>query len=58
MKSKVKKEILIAYEINGLKCGRDKNGIFHCYCGKCKPLTQVSHNGNYSSNNSSNSGND
>lgn len=25
-----------SYEINGRNCGRDKNGVFHCVCGKCK----------------------
>lgn len=25
-----------SYEINGQDCGRDKNGVFHCVCGKCK----------------------
>lgn len=24
-----------AYRINSPKCGRDKNGVFHCACGKC-----------------------
>ena len=26
------------YEINSPDCGRDKNGVFHCVCGKCKPI--------------------
>lgn len=25
-----------SYKINGQNCGRDKNGVFHCVCGKCK----------------------
>ena len=25
-----------SYEINGQDCGRDKNVVFHCVCGKCK----------------------
>lgn len=25
-----------SYKINGQDCGRDKNGVFHCVCGKCK----------------------
>ena len=28
----------MVYEINGPDCGRDKNGVFHCVCGKCKPI--------------------
>lgn len=28
----------MAYEINGPDCGRDKNGVFHCVCGKCRPI--------------------
>lgn len=27
------------YAIVGKKCGRDKNGIFRCVCGKCKSNT-------------------
>ena len=27
------------YEIVGKNCGRDKNGIFRCVCGKCKSNT-------------------
>ena len=26
------------YEVNSPNCGRDKNGVFHCVCGKCKPI--------------------
>ena len=26
------------YEINSPDCGRDKNGVFHCVCGKCRPI--------------------
>ena len=26
------------YLICDKKCGRDKNGTFHCQCGKCRPL--------------------
>ncbi len=28
----------MVYEINGPDCGRDKNGVFHCVCGRCKPI--------------------
>jgi|GEM_PF-4073998 len=28
----------MAYEINGPDCGRDKNGVFHCVCGKRRPI--------------------
>ena len=28
-----------AYRINSKECGRDKNGIFHCLCGKCENMT-------------------
>ena len=28
----------MVYEINGPDCGRDKNGVFHCVCGKCRPI--------------------
>lgn len=27
------------YAIVGKDCGRDKNGIFRCVCGKCKSNT-------------------
>lgn len=26
------------YEVNSPDCGRDKNGVFHCVCGKCRPI--------------------
>ena len=26
------------YEVNSPNCGRDKNGVFHCVCGRCKPI--------------------
>lgn len=29
----------MAYEINGPDCGRDKNGVFHCVCGKRRPIS-------------------
>lgn len=25
-------------EIKSPYCGRDKNGIYHCFCGNCGPL--------------------
>lgn len=28
----------IGYDIRSPKCGRDKNGIYHCFCGNCGPL--------------------
>ena len=28
----------MVYEINSPDCGRDKNGVFHCVCGKCRPI--------------------
>lgn len=27
------------YAIKSPNCGRDKNGKFHCTCGKCNPLS-------------------
>lgn len=27
----------IGYDIRSSKCGRDKNGIYHCFCGNCGP---------------------
>lgn len=27
-----------AYLINSPECGRDKNGVFHCVCGKCRVI--------------------
>lgn len=29
---------LIGYVIFSPDCGRDKLGVFHCVCGKCRPL--------------------
>lgn len=26
----------LRYDIKSPNCGRDKNGVFHCRCGKCK----------------------
>lgn len=26
------------YDIKSKHCGRDKNSVFHCECGKCKGL--------------------
>ena len=28
------------YLIQGPDCGRDKDGIFHCRCGKCKSVNE------------------
>lgn len=39
------------YDIKSKHCGRDKNGVFHCECGKCKDLfPEISQNGNGSGN--------
>ena len=27
-----------AYQIFGRDCGRDAKGVFHCVCGRCRPL--------------------
>ena len=47
------------YVINSPACGRDKNGVMHCVCGKCRALTPAedNHRGN-SANNCCDSGND
>lgn len=31
---------LTPYKIVGKECGRDKNGVFRCKCGKCRPLSE------------------
>lgn len=38
------------YVINSPACGRDKNGVMHCVCGKCRALTPAedNHRGNRS----------
>ena len=33
------KNIDRGYIFVGEKCGRDKNGVFRCVCGKCKSNT-------------------
>ena len=44
----------LGYKINSPNCGRDKNGVFHCKCGKCEPLfPKTSNDRSDSSNNSS-----
>lgn len=44
---------MIPYKIEGKQCGRDKNGVFQCKCGKCEPLcTNKSKDGSDSSNDS------
>ncbi|MCM1364896.1 MAG: hypothetical protein NC122_07435 [Faecalibacterium sp.] len=54
-----KKRKPISHEINSPKCGRDKKGIFHCECGKCKPSSSnISQNRSHGSNDSGNSRND
>lgn len=45
-----------AYEISGEGCGRDKNGVFHCVCGKCKPLRKKSEHRSDCSNDGCDSG--
>lgn len=39
MKTAKTQEIKSGYTIVGKDCGRDKNGIFRCACGKCKSNT-------------------
>lgn len=34
----------IRYQINGANCGRDKDGNFYCYCGKCKQMAEQGNN--------------
>ena len=37
--SKWPKDVYLwGFEINGPYCGRDSLGVFHCACGKCRPL--------------------
>lgn len=31
-------EYLWAYHIVGSHCGRDRSGVFRCFCGKCVPV--------------------
>ena len=31
-------EYLWAYHIVGSHCGRDRSGVFRCFCGKCAPV--------------------
>lgn len=31
-------EYLWAYHIVGSHCGRDRSGVFRCFCGKCTPV--------------------
>ena len=46
---------VIGYQINSPLCGRDANGVFHCYCGKCVPLNlDVGEDGNNGGNDSGN----
>lgn len=47
-----------AYEVVGSDCGRDKNGVFHCVCGMCRPLRKQSENRSDCGNNSSDRRND
>lgn len=35
--SEVREMIEKAYVVKGPDCGRDKDGNFHCMCGKCTP---------------------
>lgn len=32
------KKPIQGYAIASPYCGRDENGVFHCFCGKCRPL--------------------
>lgn len=31
-------EYLWAYHVVGSHCGRDRSGVFRCFCGKCVPV--------------------
>ena len=39
------KEIFGGDLVVGRKCGRDAEGIFHCYCGKCRPAKKITTKG-------------
>ena len=43
------------YRIVGKSCGRDRNGIFRCICGKCKLILEV-HEDRYDSGDDSSHG--
>ena len=48
----------IGYKIKDSRCGRDRKGAFHCFCGKCEVLNiDVGQYGNDSSDNSGDSRN-
>lgn len=48
----------IAYEVVGLDCGRDKDGVFRCVCGMCRPLRNQRENRSNSGDDSRNGRND
>lgn len=46
------------YRIVGKQCGRDKNGVFVCVCGKCELIDpDICENGNNGCNDRGDSGN-
>lgn len=47
-----------AYKIVGRDCGRDRNGVFHCVCGQCRPLRKQGDDGRDSGYNGCEGGND
>lgn len=55
------KERDVGYRISGESpdCGRDVSGVFHCVCGKCKPLrSDVNHDRDNCSDDCGDSGDD
>lgn len=47
-----------SYEIVGKNCGRGKDGVLRCVCGKCRQLRKQGDNGRYRSDDSGQSRND
>lgn len=44
-----KEKYIWGFSVAGKECGRDRAGVFHCVCGKCRPLRiDVSKGGEYS----------
>lgn len=38
------------FKIVGRRCRRDKRGVFHCFCGKCKKLSSEVNHDRYNGN--------
>lgn len=53
---------MYGYRVVGKNCGRDRDGVFHCFCGKCECLepniSKDSYDGSHDGSQGGNTGDD